>query len=358
MYILDSDDRHLLKEIFFRVNKYGKALAWDEVYDALYGHDGPAPATIGQLSRELESVGMGKLDPGDLTSCLLAVRGLDVTRTLAEHRRRDPDVLRGAVADALPVLRSALDFLRSQAQVPHLRLLPRTFVLEILGRFFTLHHQPSARSLQLLTRWTWRVFLSEGRYDERNLRRRAVTDIGKDEEDSIQRLLDLVPRDQSVLAVPSTFDARAARSRLSLLALRSLSPRDLQRGSPIDVAELLESRGAEAFRHVVPVRPPAVLALRSPANRILLPGSGSARQAIIEYIEKEGSDNAVLRSHGISSAAARALEAGAYGDFVANRASAIMVALGDLGDRLAGWATRDRDRPSIKHLLDRSQRDS
>lgn len=228
MYVLDSDEGDLLKEIFFRINKSGKPLEWSEVYDALYGHEGPVPSSIGQLATELADLGMGTVGHGELTSCLLAIRGLDVTRTLAEHRRADPKILRGAVADALPVLRQVFSFLRANAAVPHLRLLPRTFVVEVLARFFVLHPEPGARTIELLTRWVWRVFLGEGRYDERTLRRRSVAAVrDADEEASVQALLGLVPRERSNPVWPETFDARVARSRLVLLALASLAPRGL-----------------------------------------------------------------------------------------------------------------------------------
>ncbi|MGH9321931.1 MAG: hypothetical protein ACRD3V_18845 [Vicinamibacteria bacterium] len=131
----DAEERDVLREIFFRVNKAGKPLTWDEVHDALCGHEGESPSTTKELAQALAEVGMGALKGDDLTSCLVALRGLDVTRTLAEHRRRNPDALRGAVADALPVLLQALSFLRKHCGVQHLRLLPRTFVLEALTRF-------------------------------------------------------------------------------------------------------------------------------------------------------------------------------------------------------------------------------
>ena len=352
MYVLDSDEADLLREIFFRINSSGKKLEWSEVYDALYGHDGPIPSSISQLAVELGGLGMGTLRHEDLTSCLLAIRGLDVTRTLAEHRRRDPDVLRGAVADALPVLRQVLSFLRSQAAVVHLRLLPRAFVVEVLARFFVLHPEPGSRTLDLLTRWVWRVFLGEGMYDERSLRRRSVADLqADDEEASVQALLALAPKQRVEPSWADTFDARAARSRLVLLALASLAPRELSDGRPIDVASLMESSGAEAFRVIVPARGRVTKEVRSPANRMIHAGAGSARAALVQRIRAKGTGDIVVASHGISAAGAQALVSDQPGVFVERRKDVIIATLMDLGDRLGGWSRGDRDRPSISYLV-------
>jgi len=351
MYVLDSDEGDLLKEIFFRINKSGKPLQWSEVYDALYGHEGPVPSSIGDLAAELGSLGMGTLGADELTSCLLAIRGLDVTRTLAEHRRRDPSILKGAVADALPILRQVLSFLRTNAGVPHLRLLPRTFVVEVLGRFFVLHPEPSQRTLELLVRWAWRVFMSEGGYDERTLRRRSISELKDDDEEAnVQTLLRFVPREPSMAQWPETYDARAARSRLVLLALASLGPRELSGGHPIDIAALIEAKGPEAFRIVFPVRARATKNFRSPANRMLHPGAGSARQHVALRVKEHGIEDAVLSSHGIPPEAAQALLADNIDIFIERRKQYLLDTLTHLGYRMAGWARGDRDRPSIGYL--------
>ncbi len=301
-YLIDSDDPDLLSEIFARVNTTGKPMSWHEVHDALYRRVGNVPSTTKELSDALAEVGMGRLGNDEIMACLLAIRGLDVTRTLAEHRRREPDLLKHAVADALPVLRQALSFLRQSAAVPHVRLLPRSFVLEALGRFFAKHPEPRARSVDLLTRWVWRVFLAEQAFDERTFRRRSVAAITDDEEASVQTLLELVPRGPVTPTLPERFDARAARSRLAMLALVELQPRNLTDGRLLDVAQLLEARDAESFRPIEPVRPRCPTALHGPGNRILLPGHGSARQELLSYQQTPEYSAEVLASHGVSEA--------------------------------------------------------
>jgi hypothetical protein len=351
LYLIDSDNPDLLSEIFARINTSGKAMEWHEVFDALYRRDGTIPSTTKQLAEALSSVGMGTLESAEVMSCVLAIRGLDVTRTLAEHRRRDPNVLKNAVADSLPVLRQALSFLRQHASVPHLRLIPRFFVLEGLGRFFAKHPEPRARSLTLLTRWVWRVFMADRAFDERTFRRASVVAIEDDEEASVQALLALAPRDRVPISIPERFDARAARSRLAMLALAELGPRQLVDDKSVDVAGLLEETGANAFRPILAVRPGCPPALHGPSNRILLPGKGSARPEVLKYLRDPDHSSNTLASHCIDEAAVTALVAGDGAAFAAARGKSLIASLERMGERLAGWGRDDRDRPSIGYLL-------
>lgn len=106
LYVIESDDEDAVRAIFHRVNTAGKPLSWNSVHDALYGHKSGPPATLTALASQLEELGMGALDEEtQLLPCLVAMRGLDVTRPFGEHVQRDPAVLVGAVAEAVPVLR-------------------------------------------------------------------------------------------------------------------------------------------------------------------------------------------------------------------------------------------------------------
>ncbi len=160
LYVVETDDEEKLREIFYRINNFGKTLEWNDVHDALFGRRGEQPSTLPELAGELQALGMGRPDEESLLSCLVAFKGLDVTRNIAEHYRKDSKVLAGAVQEALPAIRRVLSFLKLHAEIPHLRLLPRSIPLVVLTRFFALHPEPEARTLTLLVRWTWRLLLS------------------------------------------------------------------------------------------------------------------------------------------------------------------------------------------------------
>jgi hypothetical protein len=345
LYLVETTNRDLLREIFFRVNNTGKTLKWHEVHDALYGHQGGPPSTTTELADELASLGMGRLDGATITTSLLALRGLDVTQPLSEHRRERPDILKGAVADALPALRHALTFLKNRAGIPHLRLLPRTMVLGVLTRFFFLHPEPNARTRTLLTRWLWRTLLGGSRLDERTLERRTIGAVGDDEEASVQAMLSLVSSKRpALLELPESFDARTADTRLALLALSSLGPRDLHDERPLDVGALVEAHKVRAFGFIATKG-----SVHGPENRLLHAGAGAFRPLLEKRIREHGPEDEVIASHGITPDAARALGIDLAAFFTERRAR-IKAALEALGERQAAWG-RDGDRPSLDYLL-------
>lgn len=351
-YVIETDDEDTLRKIFHRVNTAGEKLDWKDVYDALYSHKTGAPASLADLASELEALGMGRPDEeSQLLPSLVAMRGLDVTRTFDEHVRANPKALEGAAAEAAPVLRKVLGFLRLHAEIPHLRLLPYSAPIIVLTRFFREHPEPNPRTETLLVRWIWRTFLSPA-LDDRTLRRRGIATVTSDEEASVQAMLNLVgdaPRES--ISIGDRFDARSAHSRLVMLGLASLRPKRLDRHAivgegTVDLAALILDADKDAFR---PVFPLAGGLTSSPANRVLLPGPGSARGELAAFIEAEGPDHEVLRSHAIAPATAAALIARNLEDFISGRARTIEGAVERLSARLAEWGRNDR--PSIDYLL-------
>lgn len=350
LYVVATDDEKVLQEIFHRVNNTGRKLDWSDVHDALFATTNGSPSTLEELSQGLADVGMGKLGRDVLLPCLLAFRGVDPTQSLAEHRRRDRDVLEGVVARALPVLRRVLSFLRDVAEIPHVRLLPRALPLVVLTRFFALHPEPNARTLQLLSRWTWRLFLTAGTYDDRVVLRRGISAIAEEgEEASAQRLIQLTPkRSARPFEMPSAFDARAAASRVVLVALASRGPRRLDTGEPVDVRALIEEEQARAFRAIVAGGGVGAGA-RTPANRILHPDGGSLRRLIAARVSRSLPKDEVLDSHVLSPRTVRHLAEGRTEKFLAARTQDLTALVNEMGNRLAGWAHSDR--ASIQHLL-------
>jgi hypothetical protein len=342
----DESDERVIREIFRRVNNQGHRLTWDEVHDALFGKNGDHPSTLNDLANELERLGMGRPEKQQLLTCLIASKGLDPTRNFSQHYRRDQEILREAVADGLPALRRVFDFLRVNAEIPHLRLLPRSLPLVILTRFFALHEKPGRRTLELLTRWTWRAILSLSSFDERTLLRHGVAAVERDEELSVQQLLKLVPSAPvTTFDLPPRFDARAAESRIALLGMNSMQPLTSD-GSHIDVASEIQLRDVATFRRIWPRDDKAA---QSPENRVLLPGQGSARNELLAQIRTGGTDSEFLASHGISPVAAARLIVGEMDEFLQERRTTIEIAVQKLGNRLAGWGLPDR--PTLGYIL-------
>lgn len=368
LYLIETEDSNVAEEIFYRINQAGEPLEWPEVHKALFGGEDSFPSTLADLSEELADVGMGRLDEDRLLTCVFSLRGLDPTRSLAEHYRRDPQALRGAVQETLPVLRRVLSFLRRDAGIPHLRLMPKSILLDVLTRFFLRFEDPSPRTRILLARWFWRTVLGAGIFDDRTLRRRGITAVSGDEEESVQALLRLVRKERPrPLELPETFDARADESRIALLALAHLGPRHLsidvagwlevfvfdaidqvrESAEPIDVAGLLEEQGKDAFLKIV--ERPGLERSRGAANRALHPKGAPFHRLLRHWISAHGMDDPVLRSHAIDVRAAELLAAGDLAGFLAQRATALTDEVRRFGERMAAWDHNDR--PSLDYLL-------
>jgi hypothetical protein len=179
--------------------------------------------------------------------------------------------------------------------------------------------------------------------------RRGVSGIlAGDEEASAQRLISTVPSDlRAEYLLPDRFDARAADSRLALLGMASLNPRDLITGAPVDVPALVEASGVDAFRRILPTKAKFG---KSPANRLLLSGHGAARREVLERAAMDSSYSPVLRSHGIGPEATVFLLEGREEEFIGHRQSEVETAVRLLGVRLAAWTRTDR--PSIAYILE------
>jgi hypothetical protein len=345
LYVVTTDDEDLLRDIFQRVNKSGKPMKWEDVYNALYGDSGSAPSTLDDLAGELKDLGMGTPREEQLLSCVVACQGLDVTQNLGVHSQKDPDALQEGVTEALPAIRRVLSFFRESAEIPHLRLLPRSTPLIILTRFFALYPDPNPRSVQLLTRWTWRVLLDAFRRSEPTLKRRGITQIEKnDEEAAVQHLLSLVDSSNPMsYSLPDRFDARSSESRLALLGLKDMNPMGLTEERPLDIARAIETHDRDVFRKIWPQ------GTSSPANRILLPGAGSARADLLSYINNAPNSD-ILASHGITAGAEDALRHNDQTTFIKQREATIQEHVEKLSNRMAAWDHTDR--PSLNSILE------
>lgn len=348
LYLIETEDSEVAKEIYYRVNKSGKPLDWTAVHKALFGGEGASPSTLEELSEDLAAVGMGRLDTTRLLTCLLALRGLDPTRSLAEHYDKDSKVLSDAVLEARPILRWVLSFLRSDAGIPHLRLLPKSIFLDVLTRFFACNEDPGPRTRILLARWFWRTLLGAGNFDDRTLRRRGINAVSNDEEESVQELLGLVHKDRPrPPELPEAFDARADESRIVLLTLAHLGPRDFTSGEPIDIPELLEKQDKEAFAKILDQL--GLERSRGAANRILHSKGIPIHRLLRHRISVNGVDDPILRSHAIDTRAAELLAAGELDGFLARRSATLTEEVRHFGERMAAWDHNDR--PSLGYLL-------
>lgn len=355
VYVIETEDEDVLREVFERVNNFGVALTQAEVFDALIGSRSGAPGSgdrLTDLVDDLAQLGMGTIKENLALQLVLSVAGLDVTRSFKDLEHRERDMLRGVTPKATSAARIALEFLRTEAHVLHLRLLPYSWPLVVLTRFFHVHPLASARSRELLSRWLWRGMVrGPGSIDDRTLLRRAIRAISSDvqgEEDTVQALLPLAPQEWNEIRyeLPPRFDARPASSRIAMAALAALNPRELESGGVVDVAALLNRRDEEAYARVVSGGD----GQGSVGNRVLHDRCQGGIFAKIQTRAERETRDGVLLSHAIDIDAAEAAARGDRDGFVLARESYLRGVV----ERFLVRMTRFEygDRASVAHILE------
>jgi hypothetical protein len=342
-----SKDVEAAIEVVSRLNAPGVPLTREEIRGALERKQA-SPSTVDELADELTKVGMGRWPSDRLAATLSGMRGVAVPAD-SESKAIDPAIPEKSLRQDLPILRRVLSFLRRDAGVPHLRLLPKAILLDVLARFFVLHPEPSPRSRALLSRWFWRTVLGAGSCDDSAVRRQGIQAIGEtDEEACVQNLLELIdPSRRRSFELPESFDARSDAGRTILASLAHLEPRHLETGQPLDIARLMNEDGEGAFVEII--EGSEVEGTRGAANRILHPKGFQVTRLLLGRREAALFGTSIPASHAISDEALDLLARNDPAGFLAARAETLTTEVRRFADRMAAW--EQSDRPSIDYLL-------
>jgi hypothetical protein len=298
-YLVSQEDELVLRDIFDRMNNYGKRLSRAEVFSALHPGQGSGMEPASDFQRISESIhaerGFGLVDDDTVLRSVLARRGGNVSRDIRveflastrEARDFGSETPETAYREGGLALLRAVTFLQEDAGVPHFAFLPYRYLLVVLTRFFAHFPDPEPRNRVLLRRWFWRAaMVGPGPFASSwtNAMRTLATRITANEESgSVQQLL-AQPIDHGLRLPRLTgFRTNTAASRVVLSALWALGPRSLLTGQPYDRADLVEPilpRGtlAEVAQPILRCEPDDQIAWA--ANRILvldpeLPGTPS-----------------------------------------------------------------------------------
>ena len=233
---LDGEDvRGAAYQIFTRLNAAGSSLTESDLARARVAQLDEANGGLKRLQLENERLGFGKLPVELAAECALAVLGQRsdvVTRqpdstTARERFEQLPEIMRGqAVDNAQRALIAAVQFLRQEASIPHVRLLPQSNTLAALLRFVSIYGAPAGRQQELLRRWVWRSgAISLGPADLTF----SSPDTGAAPEDAISaatNLLDSLPSPVDFAWHPDPYALALDRAagRLNTLALLSQAP--------------------------------------------------------------------------------------------------------------------------------------
>jgi hypothetical protein len=249
-YIVKQEDEDVLRDIFDRMNNYGKRLTRAEVFSALHGgsKDDDNKHTLADIVLHIGSTYLfGEIDEDTVLRAILARRGPDVTRDIRvefdiervfrEFPEETPDQAYRAGEQALA---HAVRFLQNEAGVPHFSFLAYRYLLVVLTRFFAYYPQPSPRNIELLRRWFWRaVIVGPEAFSTWTQASRALCSkiIQNSEVQSVQDLLEAVSSVPKALNLHS-FRSTAASTRILLCAMWFHHPRSFLTGEPYLQEEL------------------------------------------------------------------------------------------------------------------------
>jgi hypothetical protein len=365
--VVSTTDEGEVRTIFERTNRVGRRFSTDEVFAAL-GATRETPADLRALEEALKPLRFGAIGPRWLLGTLFALRGEEVTPLhLRRFRELRASESRSALSDTERALGRAIVFLRRDADVPHVSLLPYRLPLVVLARFFHLFPEPRPRSRALLARWVWAGAASgEHASGRRPLVREALRAVRaeesgapQDEEESVQRLLAMVswtPPWKNGLPELGPLRFGTPESRVHLAALASLRPRSLDDGAPLDVGPLLAEHREAALPRIMTVRAGDADGWTGEearlsdhlANRLIHPPLGNGAPLLQRL---HGADDATLRSHGFDEGSVAALRAGDGKSMLALRDAFLRAHVQRHIDRHARWI--ESRRKSLGAILGR-----
>lgn len=351
MYEIEGDDEQALREIFDRMNTFGKTLKRAEIFQALHS----APLDVQPSDLEALRARLRVLEFGDFTSQILmqsvmALRGGKVDRDFRQEFKDDED-LHSAFSATEKALRLVVEFLKTDNRIPHMRLLPYALFVPVLARFTHLFGRPQGRAAELLRRWIWRGS-AVGAAPQGNtvaLRRNASA-IEDDPAASAGRLLGLLPPGgeqwQPDLAQTALNRAQAKINVLGLLSAHPVLLADVRdaegnlhpAGTRIErtrlLAELLDTG-------VSPLFPVMASSDRSIGNRLVHPSlSMPAAGLLLMNATPE-----VRRSHCVDDTCMELLVPGHLDDFVQRRSELVRKVIADYVQSMALWGFSDGPEP-------------
>ena len=362
-----------LREIFDRINTFGKRMNRAEVFHALTSSNTPGGRDLPYLADKIASWGFGAVANNTLVLCVLSVRGPDVLRDFRAEFANDSRRLATTIDQAETAIRRTINFLRGDAAVHHLDLVPYQHLLVALVRFFALREDPSEWERVLLRRWYWRAAV-HGPLPKLGptgtLRLTLNTIDGRSAFDTVAALLNAFPSERRQVRVERLHWSRAD-SKITLCAMARLGPlmptTAMGNASEIDVARVLTVNRKGALPRVFPSAHGEVAS--SPANRVFWrpyaddlgsegqedfagreenEGLGSTDNPIDPSIALASSEPRVLTSHAISGPGVEALRHGDAEAFLEIRHGDIQRLVEDFVDARAEW--EHATRPALASL--------
>ncbi|WP_082485033.1 DUF262 domain-containing protein [Microbacterium sp. Leaf151] len=388
VYVVEQSEEGVLRDIFDRMNNYGRKLTRAEVFSALHeSGEGERSETTHDLTHIASEVhaetGYGVVDDSTVLLAFLGRRGANISRDIrrefdlaanspgdrytSEFPREDAGEARDATIRAMVL---AVKFLQDEAGAPHFAFLPYRYLLVVLTRFFAHHPWPAVGTTRNLRRWFWRAAVLGPQVTKGNITyaTRSLCDriVPGEESRSVEGLLEMVAGPPASEVEVTDFRTNHAVTRIMVAALWDLRPMPLSgyedvRGYSMD--DLLEALGEQSTANEItpsiftsstfPVR------LRSLAgNRVMVPDPAGTVESVRDSLWRVAVDriggeskwaSSVLRSHAVTPDAAQALISGDEEGFVRMRQASLSAHLRTFLARQAEWSFEDT--PSLDLLI-------
>ncbi|SDG39957.1 hypothetical protein SAMN05421505_1044 [Sinosporangium album] len=188
MTVIEGPDERRAHQIFDRLTFGGHPDRWRTTRLDVGGAAPGAGAGTGlaALESDVDAFGFGEIPADVLKHSVAAVRfGRPYDAALDTLTGDEWNAAFRRTEHALGI---AVDFLRSDADIPHDRVLPGQWVLVPLARFVALFGAPTGRVAELLRRWTWRGFV-DGIFSRQESALPVISSIGAAPLTSATRLL-------------------------------------------------------------------------------------------------------------------------------------------------------------------------
>jgi hypothetical protein len=343
--VVQTDSEEVARAIYDRANSTGKHLDVEDVFKGLYGAAAGGTDALSEAGEMVRELGFPDLPREWVLKALLAIEGKNLTQLGASVHELEAVQVAIRLPEVAVALSRTIAFLRDDCGVLATALVPYELPIAVLARFFHLFPQPQPRSLILLRRWFWRGCVHEAfAAGDRSKVRHLVATVATDEEESVQRLLQLVPSEAAGIELDD-FNARPAKGRILITVLAHGLPRDLRTGALLDLTELLtEAAGSVVEMRLCTSSRTAPEMFRSAANRLLHPLL--PRAEFVKHLAVASRE--ALASHWLTPDDAYAVTHGASLTALRARSTRVRAAAREFIDSRAEWGQSDR--PSIAFL--------
>lgn len=294
--VIQQADESVLRVVFDRINSAGKRLRGSEIFDAIHGSTESAdgqPLTVGAIADRLDqATDFGRLDEQIVYQAILVRRHPDVTRDahmeFSAERAAVSPFGHESKSDAYERTEAALErvirFLQDRAGIPHFTFVPFRFHLLVLTRFFGLFESPTARNLELLSRWFWRSTAAAPRLgytgSTGDIRTLAGLVAAGDESGSVQRLLAATnPSEPVPTPALDKFRTNHSSGKVILAALWARGPIDPATGETLTIGDLAPYLSGESS--------PSAVALEIFPRRSLDSEASSAANRVIATVDRD-----------------------------------------------------------------------